>query len=103
MNLLLLLLACAEPCEESFQLEDELSAGQVDDALSYWVLSDPAELTCEQVCASVYELSREGYAVRSVTSCDMGLDVEAAQAAGDDPDALVGNILCAGWALQEGC
>lgn len=98
----LFLLACGNPCEESFSMSDELSAGQVAEAIEAYQLTTAADISCEQVCTVVYEDAR-GSSVRSVTSCDMGLDSELADASSDNADALVGNILCEGWALQPDC
>ena len=102
MILVFLLLSCGNPCEESFSMSDELSAGQVFDVLDAYQLAQASDATCEQVCTVVFEDAR-GSTVTSVTSCDMAVDSELADAAGDDADALVGNILCEGWALQAGC
>jgi rubrerythrin len=80
-----------DPDSEEFELDEPLTTEKVDELVATWGVESADELSCEQVCTSVYEETR-GWTASGIEGCTLAL-----------PEATDGSIVCAGTGYEYLC
>ncbi len=78
-----------------FSIDADFDTDTRDDLLSIWGLSDPAELSCEQLCDYLVEQST-GAEIEVLDACTHSLDASGADSADTAGEAVVGHVTCEG-------
>jgi hypothetical protein len=76
-----------------FTLDRELTQATVDELLTQFGQTDPAELVCEDVCHALHGEDSDRI-ITQTDACTLTIDGDAM----GDPAAIVGSLLCEGYA-----
>lgn len=91
-----------DPDRAPFSTDEDVDAATLEAVMGTWGITRPEDVTCEQLCEQVTQ-DRTGWYVLEQTSCEHGLDPDAADTGDTAGTSVVGHVTCEGTLIEYYC